>query len=416
MRAKEFLLEYNRDITIQSLGKAIYDRLLREGPSWWERLGIDQKNFSQPNANTVHNVAYTVLGMLERTDPTQNKQYVQWLARTYARGGAHLEDVLSQLGPVLSKYYTLVQRRKIPVPYNDVNRFKDFHDFSQLVDQYEDPVANVQNVNKGRAVQVYDDRDIRIIVPEDQEAACYYGQGTKWCTAATQNAQNYFDVYNKKGPLYIIIPKKPAYTGEKYQWQFEAKQFMNEKDKPSNVIDLVVRYPQLRNVFAEQARKFNIKALILDSSEYMKLFQGFNDKMKRSIVEFVKRDASTIANTIVKDLWKEHGKLLNQLVDKEELFEIILESFVDYGEELISNIMKVVGDDIELYKDADRFSDIIAAQARDWADEHGFYDIVLGALEDLDEHDEMMHASYTIVGAIEYWLGDKFNQVAEELL
>lgn len=416
MRAKEFLLEYNRDITIQSLGKAIYDRLLREGPSWWERLGIDEKNFTRPNANTVHNVAYTVLEMLERTDPTQNKQYVQWLARTYTRGGVHLEDVLSQLGPVLSKYYTLVQRRKIPVPYNDINRFKDFHDFSQLVDQYEDPAAMVQNVSKGQAVQVYDDRDLRIIVPKDQEAACYYGQGTKWCTAATQGAHNYFSTYNKKGPLYIIIPKKPAYTGEKYQWQFETKQFMNEKDINSRIIDLVTRYPQLRNVFAEQAKKFNIKALLVDTTEYMELIKGFDKEMNRRVVNFVKTDSSGIANKIVKNLWEEQGDLLDGMVDPQELYDDIVQSFERYGQDLVNRIMDVVGDDVELYKDVDRFYDLITEQVRDWSEENDFYAMVLEAFEDLDEHDGMMQAAFTIVGSIESWLGGEFNRIAKELL
>jgi hypothetical protein len=70
---------------------------------------------------------------------------------------------------------------------------------------------------------------VRIVVPEDQNAACYYGQGTRWCTAATKGS-NYFGHYSKEGPLYILLPKQPKYDGEKYQLHFESEQFMDEND------------------------------------------------------------------------------------------------------------------------------------------------------------------------------------------
>jgi len=43
----------------------------------------------------------------------------------------------------------------------------------------------------------------------DQEAACYLGQGTQWCTAATYS-DNYFDHYNEVGGLIIINLKEPV--------------------------------------------------------------------------------------------------------------------------------------------------------------------------------------------------------------
>ena len=51
------------------------------------------------------------------------------------------------------------------------------------------------------------------------DAACYYGQGTRWCTAATRG-KNYFSEYHNESPLLIILPKEPQYPGEKYQLHF----------------------------------------------------------------------------------------------------------------------------------------------------------------------------------------------------
>ena len=44
---------------------------------------------------------------------------------------------------------------------------------------------------------------------KDQEASCYIGQGTRWCTAASKST-NYFSEYNANGPLLVINFKKPT--------------------------------------------------------------------------------------------------------------------------------------------------------------------------------------------------------------
>jgi len=104
-------------------------------------------------------------------------------------------------------------------------------------------------MSKGAAKEVYSDDSVRIIVPEDQEAACYYGQGTRWCTAATQGS-NYFNQYSRSGPLYILLPKQPKYQGEKYQLHFDSDQFMNEEDEPVSLVDLLKhRFPKTLQFF-----------------------------------------------------------------------------------------------------------------------------------------------------------------------
>ena len=65
-----------------------------------------------------------------------------------------------------------------------------------------------------------------IIVPHTEEASCYYGKGTQWCTAAN-NGNNMFEYYNDNGNLYININKL---THEKYQFHFETDSFMDETD------------------------------------------------------------------------------------------------------------------------------------------------------------------------------------------
>lgn len=47
---------------------------------------------------------------------------------------------------------------------------------------------------------------ITIHDPRNTEESQYYGNGTKWCTAAKND--NRFEYYFKDGPLYIIVPTK----------------------------------------------------------------------------------------------------------------------------------------------------------------------------------------------------------------
>ena len=59
------------------------------------------------------------------------------------------------------------------------------------------------------AERVYESDRYVVMVPETKEASCYYGAGTKWCTAQTD--RDYFTNYKKSGELYYIIDKtKPT--------------------------------------------------------------------------------------------------------------------------------------------------------------------------------------------------------------
>ena len=88
-----------------------------------------------------------------------------------------------------------------------------------------------KEIKKG--VEKYDLKNWIIVIPKTEEASCYYGKGTKWCTAATE-ATNHFEGYNSEGPLYIIINKNDP--SEKYQFHFEGT--IEYKDAKNRDIDL----------------------------------------------------------------------------------------------------------------------------------------------------------------------------------
>jgi hypothetical protein len=255
MRAREYLLEYNRQKTEQNYGDKIVMIARRDST-------IPAEVRKQADNLQLVDI---VLSQLERADPTKNKEYVQGLAKLYANGGLKMEDATSTLADYLTKFHKLKVKRMIPSPRNDFLRYTSVGDFMSVVDEYPDPDAEKQEVDKGTAVEYYNDAEIRIVMPQDEAAACYYGQGTRWCTAAKNN--NMFDSYANDGTLYIVMPKHPEHQGEKYQLHFESSQYMDESDNPVTMRQLLERFPTLKTALEEEGRAYGILSLMSDEDK-----------------------------------------------------------------------------------------------------------------------------------------------------
>ena len=93
----------------------------------------------------------------------------------------------------------------------------------------------------------------RILIPLTEEASCYFGMNTEWCTAAT-NSHNYFNSYNKDGRLYIILEKK---TNTRWQYHIQSGSFMDENDSPINVENFYKTHHEAAKAIAEDVVKNN---------------------------------------------------------------------------------------------------------------------------------------------------------------
>ena len=186
MRASEFIVEYNQAKTAQMFGKQIADTF-NNGPD--KRFIVDPEVIKdEPSV-----ISY-VLRILEESDPTPNKIYMPWLAREYAKGNIRRLEDADAYKPLFQVYEIAKKRRDFRQDAKDIMRLNATQ-FYTILKNYELPQAPMKD--RGQAREIYKDSLVRVIVPFDQQAACYYGQGTRWCTAATQG-RNYFDNYNNK--------------------------------------------------------------------------------------------------------------------------------------------------------------------------------------------------------------------------
>jgi hypothetical protein len=259
MRAHEFinpiktiLREYKRDITVRQYGPAIINAW-QNGPEGFEITDEKSKDAFLDK----------IMQSIEAADPTSNKMYSTWLAREYAKRNIKRLEDLTGWTPILSDYHRYKARGDFPAQAKDIMRTSASNSADNGLAVLIKPYTDAQNASqdkppeneRGYSDAIYEDDDVRVIQPLDKTAACYYGQGTTWCTAATRS-ENRFEQYNREGPLYILLPKKPKYIGEKYQIQFETDQFMDKNDNDVGIGYIFRdRFPQLREVFEKLGNK-----------------------------------------------------------------------------------------------------------------------------------------------------------------
>ena len=211
MRARHFITEYSREKTAQVHGEKIIQALQKDTHA---RADLDIWNlhsrsgqWKELHPNDKQDLLNKVFTQIEMGDPTKNKEYSQWLARMYSKQIIPLEDVKSKMRDALEKYATLKLRKKLKPEHKDINQMKQPVNLLTAMSDYSEEDLEAPVTDRGSSREIYRDSAIRVIVPKDKAAACYYGQGTKWCTAARSN--NMFDQYHKMGDMYIIMPTKP---------------------------------------------------------------------------------------------------------------------------------------------------------------------------------------------------------------
>jgi hypothetical protein len=326
------------------------------------------------------------------------------LAKIYTQGQTQFEDMGSTLADYLAKFHKLKLKKAIPPPRNDFMRYDSVADFMSVVDEY--PDVEQLSTDKGQAQEVYKDADLRIIEPIDQTAACYYGQGTKWCTAAKQN--NMFHRYDKEGRLYIIIPTKPSYGGEKYQFHFATGQFMNEQDNPIDIASLLRRYPQLRKVFAQQAEKHGTVSFLYTPEQLDQLIDWFRPRMQEELANAFRDRSYNLARGMAREVMRSN-KQVQEVLDLDELTEIIDQEFQDmrsFARQIAYSI------NIDQYSDEDNLYDLITDISNQWISETDIW----AYISELDfDEDLFMDAGMTAQGDFGNIVQDFVKEIAKEL-
>ena len=166
-----------------------------------------------------------------------------WLIDRYINGGIKLiEDINSRAKPAIKDFYNFVKQGYLS---GNLSQYQTLEELEDAVEPFQ---SKKELVDKGTSNVVYQDSKFKIVELLDEKAACYYGQATKWCTAATKG-DNLFNHYRKDGPIFTVLVKKPSYQGEKYQFRYFPEFFIaDETDKEIKLEKFLEMYPNLKPV------------------------------------------------------------------------------------------------------------------------------------------------------------------------
>jgi len=249
MRFHELLREYTEPQLVQLFG------------------GKALAHFKQEFPNKKTTTPDQLVSAITKLDPSSDKKYAFWLLGNYARyapanadnqvrGIARYEDIGSRAVPALKLFDKLSRTGKIPPEQRDINKYRSLGQLEDVVGPFVEKVKPESNkeladaterafYTSGEAELVYNSTQVKVVIPKTEEASCYFGVNTRWCTAAKNS--NMFASYNKRGPLYIILIKA---ANKRYQFHFaDGGQFMDEQDKEINPRALANKYPVLWKIF-----------------------------------------------------------------------------------------------------------------------------------------------------------------------
>ena len=201
--------------------RMIFERVLFEG-----RLEQVQKKYPD-YANYVD--------LFSKEDPSGNNKYlaksvkfmkqrVEWYVKTYKTAQdrelspADLTSIKNQFFRQIRDHVTDFHKLNKYLPTQgggrDLNAYKNFDDLTQAIENAKAVLQakEAEKVHKQQmrddADRIYQDKTTLVVRPHTEGASCYYGQGTRWCIAAT-NSRNYWDDYStEQGKTFFFILDK----------------------------------------------------------------------------------------------------------------------------------------------------------------------------------------------------------------
>ena len=187
---------------------------------------------------TLHRnlVEYVIKIVPNDIEEGQQATALLWIARLIKKNPEVRDRILATWGsadtlwPMKGSLETFFQWQQF-MPERDLNKIKSFSELKVMVDNAKDTITAYQekqsylDAEEGTDM-LRDDEEYKVAIMHNKGAACEFGKGTDWCTAAP--GLNYFEQYYKPDdPLFYIEDKL---NDEKYQFHYGSAQYMDGDD------------------------------------------------------------------------------------------------------------------------------------------------------------------------------------------
>jgi hypothetical protein len=156
-------------------------KIIREG-----RVEDFQNKFSQKFSKE----------QLERITKLFLPKYLNWVGKNLDAIG--FDEKVSKLSNAVKKFDSISSN----LPITDLYQYKSEEQLYSALEEYQNKQKRVVRQVEGGNV-VFENDKFFVVNPLNHNTSCYYGKGTKWCTAAETDYQ--FNKYNEDGKLFLII-------------------------------------------------------------------------------------------------------------------------------------------------------------------------------------------------------------------
>lgn len=172
----------------------------------------------------------------------------------------------------LTEYLKQFDKLSSNLPKTDINSYKSVDELWNALNEYSKrPRRDYKKVEGGNVI--YDDGNLFIVNPQTYQSSCYYGKGTKWCTAS--ETDNAFTQHNSDGKLFYILDRSKQTSDPFYKvallQKFNGEQsFWDARDSSTKIYPAVVgesKYKDIMNKISEYMQ-----------SEYAEQIKIWSDK------------------------------------------------------------------------------------------------------------------------------------------
>ena len=220
------------------------------------------KKYFTDNTSTFMTDAYMNEVVPGSAEINPNHKYLEWITGRLeieaVAGG--VEHNLKEILLAVSKFDNESHRLEI----KDLNQYNSLNHLFDALKKVGLTARRTVDIT-GDVEKIYEDNRFVVVSPKTHTASCYYGAGTKWCTA-TKDATSHFSTYKSSGELYYIIDKTLPTSDPYYKVALNKKiaghteDYWDSKDKAitdtTNILPIIQNSKMIKDIRNHFASKF----------------------------------------------------------------------------------------------------------------------------------------------------------------
>jgi len=273
---------------------------------------------------------------------------------------------------LLEKFSTVSQNLSL----KDINQYDKISTLKKVLDDYDNRIRReIKTVDD--ADVVYEDDEMTVVSPKTHKSSCYFGSGTKWCTAASDSG--HYDRYNQDGKLFYFVSKTKPTSDPTYKVallkKFDGTEtYYNAPDdsfrtgwifgteKLEKILSRINSY--ISTTFADQLKIWNDKELA--EKERQRLNREANERIQRQKLELAEQRRQTNEWDIedTDDIGLRANALFKYLVSIGELEELTpeLKAQFDRAKRQLAEYQRQYDSQENAYEDTDLIADMAAVE------------------------------------------------------